>query len=107
MNNIDHQLLKFNMMQLQEKTSNAFNTIKNKTLNKDEKAIFKACQDIESMFIDTLLKSMGKIVPSKDDSMGLYQDIMNTELSKFLSLNGGIGIANNLFEKMKSQLYSR
>lgn len=104
MNAIDHKLFKFNIMQSQEKTFNASNAIKNKTLNKEEKAIFKACQDMESMFIDTLLKSMGKIVPSKDDSMGLYEDIMHTELAKFLSLNGGIGIATNLFEKMKNQL---
>ena len=78
---------------------------KNKKVT-DEK-LKKVCEDFESYFVNYMLKEMRKTVPKYDlveesNAKKIYDSMLYEHLSENISHAGGIGIANLLYEHLKS-----
>jgi flagellar protein FlgJ len=65
----------------------------------------QACDSFEALFMQQMLKQMRATVP-KDGMFGggsaerIYTDMLDAELSKEMSAEGGLGISRLLFEHM-------
>jgi len=75
----------------------------NKKLN--QKKLKKACTDFEALFIAHMLKSMRQAIPQtgfwgKGQGSGIYQDLMDQELSKKLSQNKGLGLGKMIYRQI-------
>ncbi len=78
-------------------------TIKNKTHDKQE--LKKACQQFESIFLNYMLKSMRATVPDgglfeKGVTFDIVQSMHDVALAEEISQNGGIGLAQQLYEQL-------
>lgn len=73
----------------------------------DDKKLMEACQEFESMFVHMLLKEMRATIPEdglieKSTARKLFEDMYDVEIANKISeTNGGIGIAQKLYEQMK------
>ncbi|MBI4650707.1 rod-binding protein [Candidatus Desantisbacteria bacterium] len=97
-NNINSEFLNMELFKPLKETG------KDRNIEKNEKALLETCKNIESIFINTLFKAMGSSLNKEKNPMGeMYQDMMYTEVSKFLADSGGIGLTHYLYEQMKKQ----
>jgi flagellar protein FlgJ len=76
---------------------------------RDKKALKKTCQDFESIFIQSLFKSMRKTVPDggvfkKDNATAIYQDMFDQEIAKNISRKQSLGLAEQLYRQMEKKL---
>lgn len=68
----------------------------------------KACEELESVFLQELLKEMRKTVP-KDDLFGggrgedVFQSMFDQEIAKKMAERGGIGLAEVLYRQLSQQ----
>ncbi|GEM_PF-1780459 len=74
-----------------------------------EKALKKACQEFEAIFLYQVLKGLEKIVPQdglfkKSLSQDIYQDLFFQEMSNRMAKRG-IGLARILYESLSRQLH--
>ena len=72
----------------------------------DEAKLREACQQMESVFLNQMLKCSGAgeeggLFGGKDQEM--FQGMLDQERAKAWSQNGGVGLASILFEQMKGQ----
>ncbi len=72
----------------------------------------QVCEDFESYFINYMFKEMRKTVPKYDlieesNAKKIYNSMMYESLSKNISHAGGIGIANLLYENLKTEIFSK
>lgn len=90
------------------KISDVTNTVnvENQKLSQDKKddKLWKASKQMEGVFLSILVKAMEKTVPegsltgSKNSlSKMMFSSVMGQEISK----NGGIGLANQIFQSLK------
>lgn len=67
----------------------------------------KACKDFESLFLNQLLTSMRKTIPKvegeESNEKEMYESMMDTELAKSWAQTDGIGLANVLYQQLKSR----
>tara|TARA_B100002051_G_C16654183_1_gene595579 strand:- start:400 stop:705 length:306 start_codon:yes stop_codon:yes gene_type:complete len=87
---------------------NKLNHLPNNTKNKFIKEAKAAAESFESVFIFEFLESMYSGVKLGDFGGGssekMYRSMLNEEISKSISKQGGIGISNSVFnEIIKSQ----
>jgi flagellar protein FlgJ len=74
----------------------------------DEKALKKACQDFEAIFIGQLWKQMRETLPkegylhSKEEDF--YMGMFDHELAKKMSSAGGIGLGDMLYQQLVERL---
>jgi flagellar protein FlgJ len=72
--------------------------------NKNDKKLRKACQGMESLFLNMLLSDMRKTVPKDDlyDSSqeDIMQSMLDTDLSKIMAKAGGIGLASMMYRQL-------
>jgi flagellar protein FlgJ len=72
---------------------------------KEDAKLKKACQDFESIFLNQMLSKMREAVP-KSDLMGhsqaeeTFQGMLDDELAKQMSANGGIGLGATLYRQI-------
>jgi flagellar protein FlgJ len=64
-----------------------------------------ACADVESAFVDTLIKAMRKSIPESGylpDSAGsgIYESLADQQLSIYLTGKSGLGLGQAVFEQM-------
>ena len=81
-------------------------SIKGQGLRKiDEEKLKKACTEFESIFIQSLLKSMRQTVPKGTfldggPGKGLFESMFDQELSKHLATKGGVGLGKMMYENL-------
>lgn len=68
----------------------------------------QACADLESIFINSLLKSLKQTIPEngllpKSAGSGLYDSMMDGQLAVFLSQGQGLGLGQVLFQQMSAR----
>jgi len=81
-----------------------------KTMTAEEDAALKkACQEIEAIFIQQMLKQMRATVPKSElipesSASKLYQDMLDSEYSKLMSESSqSFGIAEMLYKQLKGR----
>lgn len=73
-----------------------------------DRELMKACQELESVFLEELLKEMRRTVP-KDDLFGggrgeeVFQSMFDQEIAKAMAARGGIGLAEILYRQLSRQ----
>ncbi len=75
----------------------------------EEKKLKEACQGFEEMFLNQMMKEMRKASPKGGMFGGgqaeeQFQGMLDQERAKEWSKDGGVGLANMLFEQMKNQM---
>ncbi len=69
----------------------------------------EACQDLEAVFLNHLLKSMRKTI-TKSDLFGsskeeeFFQEMMDYEVSKSMSKTHSMGIADMLYKQLRGDM---
>lgn len=87
----------------------SFQATLDKTLaSGDDKKLQEACQQFEAVFINQLMQRMRATVPKDGfwgDSMGLqiFQDMQDEQTSKDMSVAGGMGLGQMLYQQMKTK----
>ncbi len=66
----------------------------------------KVSQDFEALLINSMFKSMRKTIPDgglfeKDTSHQIYEEMLDAEISKELSRQQRLGIAETIYEQVK------
>lgn len=84
-------------------TSNLENNLK-KTLATDDE-MMQACKEFEAYMIEQVYKSMDKTIIRADEDKNEYEeyfgDLRTQEFAKLATDQGGIGLAQQLYEAMK------
>jgi len=68
----------------------------------------KACAELESVFINYLLKEMRATIPKSDSNLNgfsgknIYTSMLDMQLSEHIAEGGGIGLASVLSEQLLS-----
>ncbi len=76
---------------------------------KEEARLKKACQEFEQLFLTQMMAQMRKTVPKGGVLSGgqqeeMFQGMLDKERAKSWAQEGGVGLANMLFQQMKQQL---
>lgn len=74
--------------------------------DKDLEGLKKACVEFETYFINTLFKEMRSSsevtgVIEKSQARGMFEGMLDEEMSKKMSEAGGIGLADMLFKNLQ------
>ncbi|WWR15529.1 rod-binding protein [Lachnospiraceae bacterium JLR.KK008] len=74
----------------------------------DDEQLMDACKQFESYFVEQMFKEMQKTVPETDYSfqstgtmVDYYRDNMIQEIASMSTEQGGLGLAQMLYEQMK------
>lgn len=75
----------------------------------EETKLKEACQGFEEMFLTQMMKEMRKSAPSGGmfgDSQGgkQFEEMLDSERAKAWSSDGGVGLAQMMFEQMKKNM---
>ena len=71
-----------------------------------ESALYKACEDFQSLFIKQMLDTMRKTVDKsgsliqQNEGEKVFEDMLYDEYSKKMSKNAGFDLADNLYRQM-------
>lgn len=73
--------------------------------NHDKQELKKACQQFESIFLNYMLKSMRATVPDgglfeRGVTYDIIESMHDEALAEEISQNGGIGLAQQLYEQL-------
>jgi peptidoglycan hydrolase FlgJ len=76
---------------------------------KEEAKLNQACQQFEEMYLTQMFAQMRKSCKSKDGLGGgqqeeMFQGMLDGERAKSWSKEGGVGLANLLYQQMKQSL---
>lgn len=71
----------------------------------DEKKLYKACQEFESVMLGTVFKQMRKSVETSDPlnqgaANTTFREMLDEEMSKKMAANGGIGLSESLYRQL-------
>ena len=77
--------------------------------DQDDPKLRSACQEMESLFINHLFKEMRATVDKSGFISGgqaeeIFTSMLDTELSKEASTQGGLGLADVLYNQLKTQI---
>ncbi len=94
-----------NQIYQNQRIGNSLKSISNHTTDKDDPRLAAACAEMESLFLSHLLKEMRATVEKSGFIDGgqaeeIFTALLDVELSKKMSVAGGIGLANILFEQL-------
>jgi len=72
---------------------------------KDSERLKQACEDFESIFVDFMLQQMRRTVPENALFGGghaeqIYTSMMDSELSKSISHQRGLGLADQMYRQL-------
>lgn len=92
------------------KESSDFQAVLSKVQNeKDDKKLREACQEMEAVFVNQLLRQMRATVPKGElveESAGsaIYKDMLDEEYSKLIAKSpSNMGIAEMLYKQLKQE----
>ncbi len=68
-----------------------------------------ACEELESVFLNIMLSQMRKTIPEgslveKSNAIQTFEKMLDEEYAKGWSKSGGIGLADILFEQLKTKI---
>jgi flagellar protein FlgJ len=91
-----------------DKLAKEINSLKK---SKKEEKLKKVCEDFESLFLNYMIKEMRNTVHKydlveKSNAMKIYESMKYENLAKEISHNGGIGLAQLLYENLKQEIFS-
>lgn len=78
----------------------------------DTEQLKEACSELESVFINMMMKSMRSTVTedegifSKSEAEKMFEGMLDEEFSSKMSKAGGIGIGDMIFDQMSKYLYN-
>ncbi|WP_213974683.1 rod-binding protein [Tepidanaerobacter acetatoxydans] len=80
-----------------------------KSENKNETELKEVCQQFESIFLNYMLKSMRDTIPDggmfeKGVTFDIIQSMHDEALAEEISQNGGIGLAQQLYEQLSKYI---
>ena len=92
-----------NMPAWDSRMSGALKT--NGNVSEDDKKLKKACQEMEAVFLNMLLKSMRATVPkSESNGSGMQADTMQSmfdmEMTRNMAAAGGTGLADMMYRNL-------
>lgn len=72
----------------------------------DPDTLKQLCQDFESIFINSLFQEMRKSIPDEgffehDMGMDIFQEIMDMEVAREMSRQGGLGLGRLLYSQLQ------
>ena len=75
----------------------------------DQKKLWSACKDFESIFIGQMLKQMRDSVQTSDPlnqgaANKMWRGMLDDETAKTMSKSGGIGLAEGLYRQMVNRV---
>ncbi len=77
-------------------------------VEKDEKKLREACQNMEALFVYKMLQQMRSTIPeggylTAGSAEKIYRDMLDEEYSKLIAgSNGNFGLAKMLYEQLKN-----
>ena len=93
------------------KKNNDFQEILSKVQNeKDDKKLREACQEMEAVYVNQLLRQMRATVPKSgllEESAGsaIYREMLDEEYSKLIAKSpSSLGIAEMLYKQLKQDI---
>jgi len=76
---------------------------------KDEKKLYKSCQELESVFLSKVYESMRNTIPDgglveKSFAMQTFESMLDDEYAKQSSETGSLGLADILYKQLSANL---
>lgn len=91
-----------------EKTSDLENKLSGDLSTASSDELMEVCKEFEAYFTEQVFKAMQKMVPESESSdtatkttMDYIEDMLTQEYASNSSENGGLGLAQMLYEQMK------
>jgi flagellar protein FlgJ len=102
---ISSNLSYINQLHQNQRIGNSLKNVKNQTGDQDDPRLQAACAEMESLFLSHLLKEMRATVEKSGFMDGgqaeeIFTSLLDVEISKKLSVAGGIGLASILLEQL-------
>ena len=90
-----------------DKVKNSMGSHRLSSTRDNDPNLKKACAEFESLFMFYLLKEMRATIPKSGFISGgraeeIYTSMLDTQLARELSSNGGIGLSAILFDRLNS-----
>ncbi len=97
-----------NMTNRINRVQNLSESEKSFSSGKNEAELKNTCAELESLFIYQLIKEMRATIPKSGFINGgkaeeIYTSMLDSQMAKQLSLNGGIGLSSILYEQLCSK----
>lgn len=92
----------------EEQKSDAFvRALDTAVKNQDQEKLYKACQDLESVFVNRVLAAMRASIPRSDlITRGMatetFESMLDEEYAKTISQQGTLGLADILYRQLSS-----
>jgi flagellar protein FlgJ len=91
-----------------EKVKNSVSSHSASAIKDHDAKLKRACAEFESLFMFYLLKEMRATIPKTGFISGgraeeIYTSLLDTQLARELSLNGGIGLSAILFKRLNAE----
>jgi flagellar protein FlgJ len=89
----------------QQKTGHFAGVLQQALLSKDNKQLYQACQDLESVFVYRLLSTMRASIPRSDlITRGMatqtFESMLDEEYAKTISRQGSLGLADIMYRQL-------
>lgn len=89
----------------QHKTGRFASVLQQAVLNRDNTQLYKACQDLESVFVYRLLSTMRSSIPRSDLitrslATQTFESMLDEEYAGIISRQGSLGLADIMFRQL-------
>jgi len=106
------QLIPVNQVYQNQRIGNSLKTIKYHAADKDDPRLHAACAEMESLFLSHLLKELRATVDKSGFIDGgqaeeIFTSLLDVEISKKMSVAGGIGLSAILLEQLAGNAPSK
>ena len=106
------QLVPVNQIYQNQSIGNSLKAIKNHAADKDDPRLHAACAEMESLFLSHLLKELRATVDKSGFIDGgqaeeIFTSLLDVEISKKMSVAGGIGLSAILLEQLAGNAPSK
>ena len=79
-------------------------TLSNTSSSSDDEELMDVCKDFESYFVQKIIEEAKKTLDNEDEKgekMKYFTDTLNQEYANIITDNGGIGLAQQLYDSLK------
>ena len=78
--------------------------LKSTNSSSDDEKLMEVCKDFESYFVQKIIEESKKTLDNEDEQgeyMQYFSDTLNQEYADIVTDNGGIGLAQQLYDSLK------
>lgn len=78
--------------------------MKSTNSSSDDEKLMEVCKDFESYFVQKIIEESKKTLDNEDEQgeyMQYFSDTLNQEYADIVTDNGGIGLAQQLYDSLK------